>query len=606
MMCSKPNQILSKNFYTTLRAALSSSNTTFTERISSRQKRYQSNIQQRSTQQIDKNKFSYFSDIEGYVRTSPFNTVPVPDVSLDKYVWSDFHSWQDKTAAVCIVTGRQYTYAQLRDHCAALALRLQQKFKLLPGDVVAICLPNIPEYPIALLGTVEAGLVATTVNPQYTPEEIGRQLANSNSKFVICFVAAYKTLKQACAIAKKDIPIVCIRTSKADTVPEGAIDFNDLINPANCDFSELRDTNRLPNDMVVLPYSSGTTGLPKGVVLTHQNITSNCEMVQVRGPYPQLIHDTTETFQEVVPCLLPFFHIYGMTVCMISKLKLGCKLVTLPRFTPDDLIKSLYDFKGTVLNLVPPIVLFLTNSPKVEPKHLEHLRVVMSGAAPIGFLDVERMIAKYPQVQFVQGYGMTETSPVVMLGHTGLKKYSSVGFMAPNTEGKIASFDDENRRGLPPHKIGELCVRGPQVMPCYFNNEEATKDIFLDRNWIRTGDVGYYDEEGYFFITDRMKELIKVKGFQVPPAELEELLRDHPKISDAAVIGVPHDQYGEVPRAFVVLRPKQETTEKEIQDYIAGKVAVYKKLEGGVTFLDEIPKNVSGKILRRELKEKFC
>lgn len=230
----------------------------------------------------------------------------------------------------------------------------------------------------------------------------------------------------------------------------------------------------------------------------------------------------------------------------------------------------------------------------------------MSGAAPMGTPDAERFTARAPGVEFVQGYGLTETSPVVLMSSVGSKNYASVGEPMPNTQAKVVDLSDPTRTGLGPNKVGELLVRGPQIMRGYHNRKEATEEMLLEDGWLRTGDMAYYDENNHFYITDRLKELIKVKGFQVPPAELEELLRDHPKVADAAVIGIPHPVNGEVPRAFVVAKNGTPVTEKELQEFVAGKVASYKRLDGGVEFMDAIPKSATGKILRRELKVKYC
>lgn len=221
------------------------------------------------------------------------------------------------------------------------------------------------------------------------------------------------------------------------------------------------------------------------------------------------------------------------------------------------------------------------------------------------FLTWSVSLFRFPKTVFKQGYGMTEASPVVLLTPDGNTRYASTGVLPSSTEAKIVPLDGSDFKGVGPRASGELCIRGPQVMAGYLNNEEANKVTFYPGNWLRSGDVAYYDEDGYFYITDRMKELIKVKGFQVPPAELEAVLRDHPKILEAAVFGIPHELNGEAPRAIVVLRQGQKATAEEIAAYVAERVAHYKKLEGGVIFVDEVPKNPTGKILRRELKEKF-
>lgn len=570
------------------------------------EKRFESNIAAQRSGEGDK--FLHHSIEEGYWRSSPYEQITVPNTTIDKYVWTNLKKWENKIATVCVVTGRQYTFAKLRDCSAAFAIQLQKKFKLDSRDVIAVCLPNIPEYPIAALGAFEAGLIVTTVNPLYTAEEIARQLTMSNAKCVIGTIQYYNVLKNACTLAKKNLPIIVIGTESQEAIPEEAINFFELINTSNVDYSALKEIKTCANDVALLPFSSGTTGLPKGVQLSHQNITSNCEQSQTKLPYETSCLETTETYQEVVPCVLPLFHIYGFTIVMVSKLFLGIKLVTIPQFKPDNLIKALYEYKGSSLNLVPPIAHFMINSPKVSTHHAPNLRMIMSGAAPIGHSDVEKLLNKFPGTKFMQGYGMTETSPVTMITPNIQENYSAIGHVVSNTEAKIVSLDNNNNlKGLGPNIPGELLVRGPQVMAGYLNNEEANKDIFRQcadgsKTWLRTGDVAYYDNDGFFFITDRMKELIKVKGFQVPPAELEECLRSHPKVLDAGVVGIPHSKHGEVPKAFVVLRPNVEATEEEIKKFVAEKKAEYKHLEGGVQFLKEIPKNPTGKILRNNLK----
>lgn len=533
-------------------------------------------------------------------------SLQVPYTTIENYVWDSFSQWTNKTAVVCGVTGRNYTYGTLRDHCAALAIRLQQKCKLGFGNTLAICLPNVPEFPLICFGAIEAGLVITTINPIYTAEEISRQLVDSESKILFGTIANYSVLKEAANLAQRNIPIVCIKTSSDEILPDGAIDFAELANPSGVHFSSLQRHSRDPDDVVFMPYSSGTTGLPKGVELTHTNIISNSEMLAVKAGKDTVVLPTTDSFQDVLPCVLPMFHIYGLTVTMISKLAKGTKLVTLPAFRPDTFLKALTEHKGTVLHAVPPIIMFLSNHDMVKPQHLETVRNIFSGAAPMGALDAEKLIAKAPEVVFAQGYGLTETSPVVLIGALGSKNYASVGSPPPRTQAKIVDLNDPTNTALGPNQSGELLVRGPQIMKGYHNNKQATDDIFTEGGWLRTGDIAHYDDNAQFYITDRLKELIKVKGFQVAPAELEEILRDHPSIADAAVVGQPHPVSGEVPRAFIVPKPNAKITEEELKQYVAGRVAVYKKLEGGVTFIKEIPKNPSGKILRRVLKEEYC
>ncbi|XP_067635646.1 uncharacterized protein pdgy [Eurosta solidaginis] len=544
-------------------------------------------------------RFLIYSDEEGYMKQSPFDPVEPINLTVDKYIWRDFKNYENEIATVCIVSGRQYTYAQLRDHSAALAVRLQTKFKLGLRDIAAVCLPNLPEYPIAVLGALEAGLSITTINPIYTAEEISRQLEISNSKFVVTTSIGYGAVKEACKLCQKDLPIAVIRFQANEELPSGAVDFFELIKPQGVDYAHLKVYDIDPNSTAFLPFSSGTTGMPKGVQLSHNNLTINAEQLEV-GLGLRL-----SGRQEVIPGILPFFHIYGLNVIMLSKLAMGCKLVTMPQFRPDDLCKALIDYKATLLNVVPPIALFMINYSKLTQELAPALTHVLIGAAPFAESDIERFLKKFPKTKFLQGYGMTETSPLVIMVPANITSYASAGVPTSNTEAKIVAMDCSSEKGLGPNTSGELCVRGPQVMLGYLNNDKANAEIFYSNGWLRTGDVAHYDDNGFFYITDRIKELIKVKGFQVPPAELEAILRDHPKILEAAVIPKPDNFAGELPRAIVVLRDGMQATEEEIYDYVADRVAEYKKLDGGIIFLKEVPKSPTGKILRKELREKY-
>ncbi|KRF80638.1 uncharacterized protein Dvir_GJ16795, isoform B [Drosophila virilis] len=320
-------------------------------------RRITTNRRQRNTASVERaqsinerDKFLHYNAEDGYYKTSPYDPIKVPNVPLHEYVWRDFKKWENSTAAVCVITDRQYTYAQLRDASAAFAVRLQTKFKLFKPDVLAICLPNMPEYPIAALGAIEAGLAVTTINPIYTPDEIARQLKFSDAKFLVGSAQGYETLREACQLSGKQLPIAVVRSTAGEALPAGAIDFFEVMSTENVRYDELRIAkDASPEDMVFLPFSSGTTGLPKGVVLSHNNISSNCEQVQDALPIDSL------QFQDTLPAVLPFFHIYGLTVVMLSKLGQGSRLATMPAFKPDDFIKALDTYKGSILNLVPPI-----------------------------------------------------------------------------------------------------------------------------------------------------------------------------------------------------------------------------------------------------------
>lgn len=505
---------------------------------------------------------------------------------------------------VCGVSGRSYTYAQLRDSSAAFAINLRTKLELNEGDVVGINLINCPEFILATLGIIEAGLVLTTFNPLYTAEEISKQIQNSNVQAMICDVEGYETVKRACDLLKRDVKIICVSFNQSQMIPPRTIDFFDLIDYKSVRSKSFPEVNRNSNDLVLLPYSSGTTGLPKGVMLSHRNLISNA--VMLRGTYgaSKFCEPTTETWQDVFLVILPLFHIYSFTCNLTARLSQGCKLVTLPGFKPDTFLSSLVNHKPTVVNLVPPIVIFYGKSDLIKPEHGQSLRLAMSGAAPLAAEDVERFWNRAPQVKFMQGYGLTETSPMSLVQAVGSTNYASIGGPVYATQSKIVAIDDPSFKPLGPNQSGELLIRGPQVMKGYLNNEKETNATLVDGNWLRTGDIGYYDENNQFYITDRFKELIKVKAFQVAPAELEGVLRSHPAVADAAVIGVPDERSGEVPKGFIILKPGTKADKKEVMAYVAEKVAEYKRL-GSLEIVESIPKTATGKILRRELKKVY-
>ncbi|XP_050293126.1 uncharacterized protein LOC126733774 [Anthonomus grandis grandis] len=530
--------------------------------------------------------------------------VDIPNVSLTEYIFSKIENYADFTAFECALTHRKLTFGEVRKASRNLSKALRKKLGLKKGDVALIYFPNCPEFPVATLACLEAGIVASTVNSLYTPDEISRQLKDSQAKIIITCQEVYANAEKAVASLPGKIPIICARTKSDQSLPQGAIDFTELTNTI-IDIPDLDPPS--PDDIAILPYSSGTTGLPKGVELSHRNIVSNlCQLSEHEVDFIEKAHGN---FQEITPGVLPMFHIYGFTITTLNVMTNGAKVLTLPRFTPETFVNTLKEHPITLIFSAPPLVLFLTHHPEVKKEYLKSLRSIMSGAAPLGKLDEEQFLQKAGNhVYMSQGYGLTETSPVVSTTSKRLRQLykeasnGSVGNVIANTEVKIVKPDDQTGTPLGPNENGEILVKGPQVMIGYHNNPEATKNAFLG-SWLKTGDLGHYDENGLLFITDRVKELIKVRGFQVPPAELEEILRSHPKVSDAAVIGIPHDISGEVPRAYII--PKGELKPEEIYDFVAEKVAKYKKLDGGIELVKEIPKNSAGKILRRQLKQKY-
>jgi acyl-CoA synthetase (AMP-forming)/AMP-acid ligase II len=509
---------------------------------------------------------------------SPFSDVDIPDVALTDQVMA--LGADDDVALIEGTTGRSWTYAELRGAIAAFAGGLAAS-GFGPGDVLAILSPNTPEYAVLFHGALRAGGTVTTVNPLYGAEELTYQLQDSGAKRLVTPEMFIETARAAAASAGIDEIIVL-----GDPI-EGTTPLADLMNATPMHDQVPVD---YANHVAVMPYSSGTTGLPKGVMLTHRNLVANLEQSR-----PMLDMEP----REVVMAVLPFFHIYGMHIIMNGTLAVGATAVTTPRFDLEQFLGLIQEHGITRAYLVPPIVLALAKHPIVDQYDLSSLEVITSGAAPLGEELASELKARI-DCDILQGYGLTETSPLTHASPRENLKLGSIGRLAPNTECRIV--DTESGQDLDANEDGEVWMRGPQVMLGYLNKPEATASTIDADGWIHTGDIGHYDADGDFYIVDRLKELIKYKGFQVPPAELEALLLTNPKVADAAVIPVPDEEAGELPKAFVVLKPDQEATDSELMQFVAGHVASYKQIRL-LEFTDAIPKSASGKILRRVLRD---
>jgi acyl-CoA synthetase (AMP-forming)/AMP-acid ligase II len=449
------------------------------------------------------------------------------------------------------------------------------------GDVFAIYSPNLPEYALAFYGVSAAGGINTTISPLYTTDELTRQLDDAGARFLLTVPPFLDRALEAAGRSGVEEVFVFGQA-------EGATPFASLLEagdtPPQVDIDPA-------NDLVVLPYSSGTTGVNKGVMLTHRNLVANIcqgEPVLLAGEGERLI------------AVLPFFHIYGLVVLMCAAISRGSTLVTMPRFDLEQFLGLLQDQRITRAYVAPPIVLALAKHPLVDNYDLSSLKSVFSGAAPLD-ASLERACAERLDCEVVQGWGLTETSPVVTTNYNTPQgpKPGSVGVPLPNTEMRVV--DPATGADVSRGETGELLVRGPQVMKGYLNAPEATAAMLDPEGWLHTGDLGTIDEQGYVFIVDRVKELIKYKGLQVAPAELEAVLLSHPAVSDAAVVRFPDEEAGEVPKAFVVASSPVEP--EELMAFVAERVAPHKKVRQ-VEFIDEIPKAASGKILRRVLMER--
>ncbi len=510
----------------------------------------------------------------------------VPAVSLPAFILADAAARGDKPALIDGPTGRALTYAALAAGVDRVAAGLAAR-GFGRGDVFGILAPNLPEFPVAFHGVGRAGGVATTMNPLSSADELAHQLADSKARFLLTVPQLLPTAREAADRAGVE-EVFVFGEAPADgsrATPFAAL----LADGPPPDLSDLDPATAL----AALPYSSGTTGLPKGVMLTHRNLVAN--VVQFDG-----VDDASP--DDVLIGILPFFHIYGMTVIANAAVRNGSTVVTMPRFELEPFLQLMQDYRVNKAFLVPPILVALAKHPLVDRYDLSALKRVVSGAAPLGS-ELAGAVAARLGCEVKQGYGMTETSPVthfVPAQRPAWTKYGSVGPVVAGQEARLV--DPETGREAAAGERGELWVRGPNVMAGYLGNAEATARTIDDDGWLHTGDVATVDAEGDFWIVDRVKELIKYNGYQVPPAELEALLLTHDAIADAAVIPVPDEDAGETPRAYVVRKPDRALSEQDVMDFVAARVAAYKKVRS-VVFTDVIPKSASGKILRRFIVE---
>jgi len=511
---------------------------------------------------------------------SPYPDFEIPKVPLTPFVLKHASRLAGKVALIEGSTGRKITYQELEEGINRTAASLAKR-GFSKGNVLGILSPNVPEFAIAFHAVALLGGVVTPINPLYTAHEVAQQLNDAGARMLITIPAFMEKAREALRTAPSVEELFVFGEA------EGATPFSSLLQSGGV----VPEVSIDPyEDVVVLPYSSGTTGLPKGVMLTHHNLVANLKQMEGLDYFFE---------SDTLICVLPLFHIYGLVVILNMGLHTGATIVTLPRFELEDFLQALRDYQVTLAHLVPPIILGLSKSPVVDQYQLPKLKTIFSGAAPLGE-ELTQACMQRLNCNIRQGYGMTETSPVTHSSPASPEdtKFGSIGVPAPNTECKIV--DLESGLALGPQQQGELCVRGPQVMKGYLNRPEATEQTIDKEGWLHTGDIGYADADGHFFIVDRAKELIKYKGFQVPPAELEAILLTHPAITDAAVIPCPDDEAGEVPKAVVVLRCQAEAA--EILDFVANQVAPHKKIRL-IEFVDRIPKSASGKILRRLLVE---
>ncbi|MGN6325477.1 AMP-binding protein [Pseudolysinimonas sp.] len=519
---------------------------------------------------------------------SPFPDETIPSSSVFDFL---FGGLSDEDAArIALVdgpSGAETSYGELRQQILLFAGALAAR-GIAPGEVVALHSPNAPAFAVAFHGILRAGAAATTVNVLATAEEMARQLRSSHAKLVLTVGPIADTARSAAEQAG---------------LPADAVLVLDAEDGLRAMLGEGRSAPEVTFDpatqVAAIPYSSGTTGFAKGVQLSHRNLVANVV---------QCTRFLDITADDRVLAFLPFFHIYGMTVLLNIALERRATLVTMPRFDLPQFLQLIQEQRITFVFIAPPVAVALAKHPLVEQYDLSSLRGMMSGAAPLDEA-LGTAVADRLGITMQQGYGMSELSPVshVIPGHLLAElSVGSVGLLLPNQEAKIVDVDSgEEVEADPtgPSAPGELWVRGPNVMLGYLDDPESTARTIDADGFLHTGDIALVNPDGSFQIVDRLKELIKYKGYQVAPAELEALLLTHPEIDDAAVVAAADEEAGEIPKAFIVRHPGSEVDEETIMGFVAERVAPYKRVRA-VGFIDAVPKSSSGKILRKDLKGK--
>jgi long-chain acyl-CoA synthetase len=518
--------------------------------------------------------------------------IDYPKVPLHEILTKTAKAYPEKTA---IAYGeREISYSQLEMFSNQFANALV-KLAVEEGDRVAVFLPNIPQFIIAYFGTLKAGAVVTSINPMNREREVEYQLVDSSAETIVTLDSLYPIIEK---VRRKTQVKHAITTELAENVTSprvtNALILDQLIKNSPKTPPKVK-INPL-EDLAALQYTGGTTGTAKGAMLTHLNLLSNALAFAawIRGA------EAKETFLTV----LPLFHIYGMTTSMTVPISLAAKMVLLPRFEPTKVLQTIEKCKISVFCGVPTMYQALLASPELRKYDLTSIRVCISGASSLP-PQVQKQFMQVTGGFLAEGYGLTEASPVTHCSPVDRSmrkvRMGSIGLPLPNTEAKIVDVET-GRRTLRQGEKGELVVKGPQIMKGYWNKPQETA-LVLREGWLLTGDIACMNADGYFYITDRKKELIKTKDYSVYPRELEDILHEHPAVKLCAVIGKPDALTGEVPKAFIVLKESMAATANEIMSFVNTKIAPYKAIRE-VEFKKELPLSTTGKVLKRLLKEK--
>ncbi|KAG5882798.1 hypothetical protein JTB14_035628 [Gonioctena quinquepunctata] len=518
------------------------------------------------------------------------------DSSLGDLLILVLKTFEDNILQVDGETGEELPASLLFKKAVRLATWLQKQ-GICVGDNISINSENRLEFCIVPVATLFSGATFAPLNPDYTPGELKHVLSLSKPKIIFC---SSKTVDKICSILPEH-PYVkqVVLFDSQETSHRNVVSYRDIIRGAESD--EVDDEYRAvaidPKETVAtILCSSGTTGMPKGVMCTHDNMTTYIDISRTTLSHMAENDDPADPMMG----LIPFFHSFGFMLMFLNLLR-GKMMVVLGKFRPKLFLEAIQKFKVTRLIVPPPVLVFLLKSPMVQNYDLSCIKEIRSGAAPMGKEMEKELKDRFKVGHVSQAYGMTETTLGVLLSPPGMSKVGSCGKIVA---GMLAKVIDEDGNPLGAYEEGEVCFKGPLIMKGYVGDPKSTESTIDKDGWLHTGDVAYYDDDGYFFIVDRLKELIKYKAFQVAPAELEALLLTHPSIHDSAVIGLPDEDAGELPIAFVVKRPGKKLTEREVEKFVEDNVSPQKRLRGGVVFVDEIPRNPTGKILRRVLRSR--
>ncbi|XP_033217623.1 4-coumarate--CoA ligase 1-like [Belonocnema kinseyi] len=518
------------------------------------------------------------------------------DLTFGHYIYNQVLKHGSQTALINVDTGEELKYSKIAHDCRKLAVYLK-KLGLTVNDRIGICSENNLHYGTAVLSSLLLGVTICPVNPLYTVGENLHILSISKPKYIfVSALVAPKFLKFVNELSWGPKLILLNKSASQLAIPN----IYDIIN----NVSDIESQNiqfpkvDLEDHVAAIFCSSGTTGMPKGVMLTDKNLLL---FVKRSANFFDSIKFPNETL--TITALMPFFHGYGFAILCFATLQLGVRTVIFSRFEEKNFFSAIEKYKINILTLVPSLIVVLIRSPIFDQYDLSSVRKILTGGAKLS-LETEKSAMKRFNLDHIQcAYGSTETTIVITYNHPESHRLGSVGKLEPGTFAKVIPIGDSNcKDALGPNCEGELCFKGSIIMKGYFGDPDSTKNAIDDDGWYHSGDVGYYDEDGFLYIVDRIKELIKYKGYQVAPVELEAILLTHPLIKDAAVVGLPDEDAGELPFAFVVKEPASNLTAEEVVNYVNAKVSPQKRIRGGVKFINEIPKNSTGKVLRRELR----